>query len=70
MQHNVTIIQTIAKTIEVYADSEKEAIDIGNFILAQNTIPISDYDLMEANVSAEVKNNVIPLNIELQRHTK
>lgn len=60
MQHNITIVQTIAKTIEVNADTAEEAVKIGNHILTLNMIPIDSYDLLEANVSAEIKDNIIP----------
>lgn len=64
MQHKITIVQTIATTVEVYATSSEEAIDIGNHLVANNMIPIDGYDMLDANVTAEIENNIVPFPVK------
>lgn len=58
MQHVITITQKLMTTIEVSADNEASARDIGNKIIEKDLIPFRDYDMVEASVCVEGKQDV------------
>lgn len=57
----VTIRQMIEYSFHVDDVGADDAIAIGNMLLQQCKIPLEAYELIEADVTAEEKNNVIPL---------
>lgn len=58
MQHVITITQKLVATIEVSADSEVSACDIGNRIIEKDLIPFGDYEMVEASVCVEGNKDV------------
>lgn len=63
MQHRVIITQVLEREYLINADSQEAAMEIGNFILKHDpTIP-REYKLIEATVTAEKNDNVVPLPV-------
>ena len=59
---SVKIKQTLEFTFFVDDEvTEEEAIAAGNSILATDSVPFNEYEMIEAEITIENKSNVIPL---------
>ncbi len=67
---SVKIKQTLEFTFFVDDEvTEEEAIAAGNSILATDSVPFNEYEMIEAEITIENKSNVIPLFNDYQKLT-
>ena len=58
---SIEITQTVTTVQEIFANTVQEAIDKANEIVESDIIPITEYQLIDASITAQKADNVIYL---------